>query len=71
MRLHDALLYHAREQPQAEFVTQGARRLGPCEVEDTLLQHPAVADAAVRRDRGGVGGVLPRAAGGLQAAAFS
>ncbi len=38
MRLHDALLYHAREQPQAEFATQGARRISYGEARDAACR---------------------------------
>src|SRR5581483_3313115 len=49
MRLHDALLYHAREQPLAEFARQDGRRLRYAEARDAAcrLAHAIVA-AGVR-----------------------
>jgi len=38
MRLHDALFYHAREQPDAEFAVQGARRLSYAAARDAVCR---------------------------------
>jgi acyl-CoA synthetase (AMP-forming)/AMP-acid ligase II len=38
MRLHDALLFHARERPDAEFARQGARRLSYAEARDAACR---------------------------------
>src|SRR5579885_3291268 len=49
MRLHDALLFHAREQPDAEFARLDGRRLSYAEARDSACRLArAIVAAGVR-----------------------